>query len=255
MGKVTWAKERLDYLREHYPSCADTRELAREMGCSYAAIQNKARILGLKRLKRTTRNTATQKEMDYIRRHYLTVPIKRMAAQLGRSHSFVAKRLKALGLQVPADLAEQRRKENLFKKGHVPHNKGKPLTEEVRRKVSRTWFKKGNVPPKTKTDLYVSARYHRRDKRWYLYIREGLGKWELLHRHMYKKFVGEIPQNYVVAFKDGDSLNCITSNLELITRQENMQRNSITNYPEEIKDIIRIKGVLTRKINQKLKSI
>jgi|SRR5690606_37756245 len=123
----------------------------------------------------------------------------------------------------------------------------------VKAKIAHTFFTKGHKPHNTKTDLYVSARYHRRDKRWYLYIREGLGKWELLHRHMYRKFVGEIPKNYVVAFKDGNSLNCITSNLELLSMKENMERNSVHRYPEEVKDIIRTKGLLTRLINKRSK--
>lgn len=253
MRKVTWTKERLDYLRKHYPSCADTRELAERMGMTYSAIKSKAKVLGLKRLRRTVRSTATPAEDKYIRQSYLITPVNHMAKALNRSEVFIRSRLKALGIVVPREVVERFIQQSRIKPGTVPLNKGKKMSEEVRRKVSRTWFKKGGVPHNTKTDLYVSARYHKKDKRWYLYIREKLGKWELLHRHLYKKFVGEIPKNYVVAFKDGDSLNCITSNLELITRQENMQRNSVQRYPEELKDIIRTKGVLTRLINKRSK--
>lgn len=255
MGKVAWTKEQLDYLREHYPSCADTRELAREMGCSYASIRSKAKVLGLKRLRRTVRSTATPAEDKYIRLSYLTTPVNHMAKALNRSEVFIRSRLKALGIVVPREVVERFIQQSRIKPGTVPPNKGKKMSEEVRQKVKRTWFSRGNLPHNTKTDLYVSARYHKKDKCWYLYIRESVGRWELLHRHMYRKFVGDIPKNYVVAFKDGNSLNCITSNLELLSMKENMQRNSVHRYPEEIKDIIRTKGVLTRKINQKLKSI
>lgn len=253
MGKVTWTKERLDYLRKHYPSCADTRELAERMGMTYSSIKSKAKVLGLKRFRRTVRSTATPAEDKYIRQSYLITPVNQMAKALNRSETFINSRLKALGIVIPREVVERFIQQSRIKPGTVPPNKGKRMGDAVKAKIAHTFFTKGHKPHNTKADLYVSARYHRRDKRWYLYIRESVGRWELLHRHMYRKFVGEIPKNYVVAFKDGDSLNCITSNLELLSMKENMQRNSVQRYPEEVKDIIRTKGVLTRLINKRSK--
>jgi hypothetical protein len=42
--------------------------------------------------------------------------------------------------------------------------------------------------------------------------------------------------------------------VELITRSENMRRNSyLTRYPKEVADVIRLRGALNRKINNRSK--
>ncbi len=42
--------------------------------------------------------------------------------------------------------------------------------------------------------------------------------------------------------------------LELVTRQELMRRNSIHRLPDELRDIVRTKGVLSREINKQTRS-
>ncbi len=61
------------------------------------------------------------------------------------------------------------------------------------------------------------------------------------------------PKNMKVIHKDGDTLNCEFSNLELVTSGELMKRNAYHNLPSEIKQTIHLSAVLTRKINQKQK--
>src|SRR5690606_11980714 len=127
MGKVTWTKDRLNYLREHYPSCADTRELAERMGMTYSSIKSKAKVLGLKRLRRTVRSTATPAEDKYIRLSYLTTPVKQMAKALNRSETFINSRLRALGIVVPREVVERFIQQSRIKPGTVPPNKGKRM--------------------------------------------------------------------------------------------------------------------------------
>lgn len=141
-----------------------------------------------------------------------------------------------------------------FKKGIVPHNKGKKMEEycnpETIEAIRKTQFKKGNLPHNTKHDGYI--RFHK-DKSGivYQYIRVEKAKFELLHRVIWQQHNGEIPKNHVVVFKDGNSLNCNIENLEMITMEENMKRNTIRRYPEELQTSLRLRSKLKKLIKQK----
>jgi hypothetical protein len=131
----------------------------------------------------------------------------------------------------------------------VPPNKGKGMSKEIREKVSRTWFPSGHLPYNTKEDGIIVGRIDKTGRK-YLYIRERVSKWELLHRHLWRNHHGEIPPGMIVAFKDGNTENCVIENLELITREDNMMRNTIHNLPEEIRNTKLLIGSLNRKINK-----
>ncbi len=110
----------------------------------------------------------------------------------------------------------------------------------------KTQFKKGSSPHNTKPDGYI-----REQKDGYFYIRVGLKKWTSLHRHIWEQANGEIPKGMIPVFKDKNPKNYTLDNLEVISRAENMKRNSIHNYPPEINKTLQLVRVLTRKINQR----
>lgn len=62
---------------------------------------------------------------------------------------------------------------------------------------------------------------------------------------------GEIPKGFNISHKDGNSLNCELKNLECISNVEKMQKNTIHNYPPEIKETIRAITKLKKLINEK----
>lgn len=49
------------------------------------------------------------------------------------------------------------------------------------------------------------------------------GKWHFIHRLVYQMFIGEIPQGYEINHKDLNKNNNSLSNLEVLTRQDNMR--------------------------------
>lgn len=74
--------------------------------------------------------------------------------------------------------------------------------------------------------------------------------WEAAH--------GPIPSGHVVIFRPGTattkSAEITLEKLELVSRAELMRRNSRhTRYPKELSNLMQLKGVLTRKINQRIK--
>lgn len=184
------------------------------------------------------RTSFTKEQDEFIKANYLKMPVKEIANRIGRSAYGTKYRMDKLGLVVPAEIIKQHKIDSQFKKGMVSHNKGKKQSEfmspEAIERTKRTRFKNGNLPHNTKEkDGAISIR---KDKNGieYKYIRTSLSVWEALHRYTWMQHHGHIPENFVVTFKDGNTLNCDINNLECISMSENMLRNSKHNYPKSI---------------------
>ena len=139
---------------------------------------------------------------------------------------------------------------NQFKPGHTPHNKGKQISAEIYEKVAPTMFKRGNKPHNTKPVGTINVRADTQG-RLYQYIKIKDCQWELLQRHVWTQANGEIPPGSVVIFLDGNYLNCELNNLQVISRRENMARNTIQRYPAELQEVMKLTSKLKRKTNGK----
>jgi len=134
-----------------------------------------------------------------------------------------------------------------FVKGIVPHNKGKKMSEEQYTAISKTMFAKGHDPHNIKYDGHI--RVCKKDG--YHYVRIARAKYVLKHRHIYEQHHGPIPKDMIIIFVDGNKLNFDITNLQAITRQEHAKRNRVHDYPEELKQLIKLKNKLKTKINEK----
>lgn len=116
-----------------------------------------------------------------------------------------------------------------YQKGHPPGNKGKKLEEyvgeeraaEIKERISRTQFKKGQRPHNEMpvgSIVINSGGYKLRKKQMEGSLWE---RWEFLHKAVWEEHNGPIPKGMAVTFKDSDKLNCDISNLMLITKGEN----------------------------------
>ena len=139
---------------------------------------------------------------------------------------------------------------NQFKPGHTPHYKGKQISAEIYEKVAPTMFKRGNKPHNTKPNGTINLRADKTG-RFYQYIKIKDCQWELLQRHVWTQANGEIPPGSVVIFLDGNYLNCELNNLQVISRRENMARNTIQRYPAELQEVMKLTCKLKRKTNGK----
>jgi hypothetical protein len=204
------------------------------------------------------RSAATPKIDKYLIKHYLHKPVRQIALKIGRSETFVVRRLRALGLVRPPEVIERNKQAGRRKPGEVPPNKGKRQKEWMsargRKKVKASQFKKGNLPHNTRSDFDIVIR---RDSSGhdYQHIRVSLSKWIPLHRYNWERVHGKIPPKMKLVFKDGNTMNCAVNNLELLTAAELMKRNSWHNYPEELGRAIQLRGALNRQINKHLKRI
>lgn len=196
------------------------------------------------------KTTFTKKEDNYIIDNYLKIPIKRIAKNIGRSGYGVSHRMKKLNLVVPKDLAAKRKKESMYRKGQTPHNKGKKQVEfmsaEAIEKTKKTRFKKGRQPHNTKFNGYEKI-----CSDGYVYLRVSKGIFKLKHVYNWEAIHGKIPKSHCLKCIDGNKQNTDPTNWRLISRAENMYRNSKLNYPENLIPSL----VLVNEINNTINNI
>ena len=204
-----------------------------------------------------TRNFYTEKEIQFLKDNYSDMKTKDIAVimnrpiwsinsksyELGLKKSF--KHMKAL-LEIEAERLRSSGIRHQFKKGQPSHNKGKKMPAELYEKIKRTMFKPGNKPGNIKKVGAI-----RIDHEGYTYVKLADADWVLKHRHVWEQVNGPVPANHVVIFKDNNMHNFDINNLQMISQKENMLRNTIHQYPEQIQELIKLKNKLKKKINEK----
>lgn len=261
MPKLSLTTRQINYIKAHRMKESGAA-MARKFGVSKDVVGRYMRNTGLDvpadlkikfRAEGLLNKTSSDRKTDnFIRKNYLTMPVKTMATKLNRSHCFVNTRLRQLNLVIPADIIAQRKMESRFKKGQECHNKGKKMAPEIYEKVKNTMFKKGNKTHNTyPSDGIITTRMDNLGHP-YKFIRVSLGKWQLLHKYNYEQKHGKVPVGHCLWFIDGNSLNCEDANIELITRAENARRNrqKFLQLPDELKTTIRIVKKIKTKIRE-----
>jgi hypothetical protein len=190
---------------------------------------------------KTFPNSYTVEICDFLNRSYSSVSTQAKFLGLKKSESF-----KAIELQKQAERLKESGKLHRFSKGHVAHNKGKKMPEEIYKICSATMFKKGNEPHNTKFNGF-----ERISKDGYVEVRVAKGEFILKHRKIWEDVHGATPDGHIVIFKDGNKQNIEIENLMMISKRDNMDRNTIHRYPEDLKGVIRLIGKLKKKINGK----
>ena len=200
----------------------------------------------------------TKKEDQFLRDNYLTTPACRISKILGKSKVAASQRMKLLGLIVPSKIIDQFKEDSRIKKGNCPANKGKRQIEFMSsagiENTKATRFSQGHLPHNTKSDLCITTRTDNRGIK-YKFIRISLSKWMPLHRYNWEHKNEPIAKGLKLIFKDGNTMNCDISNLELLTSRELMKRNSLHNYPKPIAQAIQLRGALNRQIRKHIKNI
>lgn len=215
--------------------------------------------------KRAPRRPWTDVELETIRRDFPRTLTTEIAKSLGRSACSIYQAANKLGLcKDPAFVLETNRRlgaalaqhpkarANQFKPGT---GAGGLKTETARRAFieggKKSRFIKGSLPPTTRPvgstrwcDGYVYKKVS--DDR-----RPARLNWEMVHVLLWREHKGEIPKGFNVQFKNRDRADIRIDNLELVSKAENMERNTYHNWPEPLQDLIHTKAVLTRAINTK----
>ena len=206
----------------------------------------------------------TEPELIILKKEYPTTQSILIAKKLNRSLGSIYSQAKLQNLKKTEEFNRSESsgrmkdgefgKASRFQKNHVSFNTGKKwddfMTIQGKANSLRTTFKKGHLPKNTLHDGMITTRTDSKTKRTYKFIRIALGKWQMLHVYNWEQVNGKLPKDKILAFK-GSTDDCSLDNLILITRAENMKRNSIQRYPEEIKQTIRVLTKLKKTINGK----
>jgi len=196
---------------------------------------------------------------DIIRERFPNERTQDLADELGLTYSQLSNRAHSMGLKKSEEFKQsdksgrhnliEKGKKTRFQPGHTPVNKGVKMPDHIYDKVKHSMFKKGNRPHNWKADGSI---VERNDKtgRSYLYFKVKDSHWILYHNKIWMDHHGPIPEKHIISFKDGNTLNCDISNLELLSMAENAKRNSIHRFPDDVKEVIRLKAKLTKKIKQ-----
>lgn len=118
-----------------------------------------------------------------------------------------------------------------FRKGNIPHNKGKKLEDyfnpQAIDKVKKTQFKSGGENTADKHPSWKGG--IQKPKKDCVHIFMGTNKRKRRPRLIYESFYGDIPKGYVIYHKDGNHHNDNIDNLEAISRAELIKRNKSKN--------------------------
>lgn len=150
-----------------------------------------------------------------------------------------------------------------FKPGKKPWNTGLKGVTGVQAGCKATQFKKGRPAIESRNYVPIGSLRISADGLLERKVTDDptlypARRWVGVHRLVWESVNGPIPKGHLVVFKSGrkttDIERITIDALELITRVENMRRNTIHNrYPKELADLARLRGVLTRQINRKEK--
>lgn len=201
----------------------------------------------------------TEQEDLIMRKFYPCKPMRFLIKKLGRTECSIYNRANTLNLAKSEEyLASpeafrfrreqtEAQKANRFQKGHETWNKG---LKGICIGGEATQFKKGSKPQNHKPvgTTRITADGYKEIK-----IAEGMNKWRLFHRVVWERLNGKIPKNYNLIFRDGNRQNFAITNLTLVTRAQNMKRNTLHNYPKEVALLIQLQGALNRQINMRTK--
>lgn len=198
-------------------------------------------------------------------RLYPVTATRDVAAQLGRTERAVYQRAEAYGIRKsPEYLAspaaarfDGRDCGRRFAKGLTPWNAGKRGWQAGGRSV-QTQFKAGQrTGAASRNHRPVGSELETKDGIVLRKVSDTGDRrtdWRPVHVLLWESAHGPVPAGHIVVFADRNRRNFTLSNLELVTRAENMRRNSyLTRYPKDVADVIRLRGALNRKITNRSK--
>ncbi len=201
----------------------------------------------------------TAEESAYLAARYPHDSTQSIADRLGRRLSQVYNRAHAHGLKKTAAYLSSEasgrinkqtdaQKLHRFKPGVTPWNKG--IAWDSGGRSAETRFKPGTVPPNRQE---VGALRINSDGQLDIKLAPGLRQWKALSHYVWFLETGEWPaKGMLLRFKNGDVHDPRMDNLELLTRRENMLRNSVhTNYPPEIVKLVQLRGAIHRQIRSR----
>lgn len=231
-----------EYIRKNYANMSVTK-IAQNLNLNPDSIKRFVKKDGLTGKSRAT--VWTKERDNKLAEIYSDMTNEKIAEVMSMNIRAIQARAFILGLKKSEEHIERHRK-GLFEHRHEPWNKG--MKGLLIPGSEKGFFKKGNLPHNTKYDGAISLRIESKTKNRYYYKRISLREWVPVHLLVWEEVNGKLPKGLVIRHINGDSLDNRIENLEAISHSEHMIKNSIHNYPEEIKQTIKILSKLNKTI-------
>lgn len=193
----------------------------------------------------------TAAEEQQLTRLYPDTPMSELINRFQRDDRAIYSKARSMGLARSAEyLASEhacrlRQGDNVgiehrFQKGHTTWNAG--MKGWQAQGCQATQFKKGSKPH---TWVPIDTEQVRDGYLWRKVTDHG-GRhdWKQVHVLLWEQHHGPVPAGLILVFRDRNRTIIQLDNLELITRGENMRRNTIHRYPPELKEVIRLQKKL-----------
>jgi hypothetical protein len=214
----------------------------------------------------TPRKPWTKSQLATLRREYPNRQTKLIAEKIGHSVSSTYQKALKLGLHKSAEYLASPASGRLdgkigsahrFHKGQISWNRGMHWAAGGR--SAETRFKPGQLNGRARQllkplgTMRVNADGYLEQK----ITNEGSGgrRWKAVHRLVWEREHGPVPVGHVVVFKPGrratNPEEITLDAVELVTREELMQRNTVHRYPKQIAQLIQLKGAVQRQINKR----
>lgn len=200
-------------------------------------------------------------DIAWLEREYANAHTPTLAKQMDRTPSSIYQKALGMGLKKSAEyLASplagrtdgKRGGEGRFKPGHKTWNAGMKGWSPAGTEATR--FKKGEMHGAAQHN-YVPIGSHRISKDGYLERKvnddhPAAHRWVSVHILIWSEANGPVPPSHTVVFKDGNKQRIVLENLEMISRAELMNRNTVHRYPPDLKAVMRLQAQLTRRLNE-----
>lgn len=182
---------------------------------------------------------------------YQTLSAGEIGKLMGRTRTSIKGRVHVLGLKKPEGITNSGR----FQPGQVSWNKGKQFDSGGRSHETR--FKPGHRGGRA-LENYLPVGSERITKDGYIQRKVNDGavfykRWRFVHVLVWEAAHGPVPKGYVISFKNGKKDDTRLENLQLLHRRDLMQRNTVHNYPEDLRQVIRLKGAISKRIATRIK--
>ena len=256
----TWTFEQEDLLCEKYPTATNAELVELFPDKTIQAIKTKALKLGSKKAKQMFR--FTPKQLGELKRDYHNTSNIDLANRFRCSIHTIENIGFRHKLKKDIEFIRETAKNNFtenhpakkywIKKGTPPPNKGRKqvdyMTDEAIERTKATRFQKGQMIWNQKP-----VGYERITKDGYIEVKVSEPNvFKLKHRVIWEQKYGQIPAGHNIQFKDGNPLNCTIENFYMISRSDQLKNENsfYAQYPEEMWNLIQLKGVLKRQINK-----
>jgi hypothetical protein len=76
-------------------------------------------------------------------------------------------------------------------------------------------------------------------------------RWQWVHVLMWESAHGAVPDGYLVTFKNGDGDDIALDNLVLLSKADNLARQSAHTFGPELFRLMQLRGAITRQLNKR----